>query len=324
MRFAKAVKFKIGLRQRKLMRKVCAQILLTTVMMGAAISISHAATDEGGSNSTVTPPGATSDTLPPEPSAASDALPPEPGTISDTKAEAAGDSSQDAATKRLKAEIEAKAAKEKLATSKNKAVVHTTEFWGPYFGAKFGLIDSSVSGTINIPGATTLSYGVQGGYLQAGYNWELSALIVGLGAYLDWNNNALHSNDISYSSSAYGLDIKLGVPVDYWLPYIKLGYGYNTGNKNDGLRVVSQNSPNIAIGVEYNIADRWSLIAEYKINKFSNQDNSVTVHNKLLTFGFNYYFGHPLKEKAKAAEIDLTIPEPIVAPDAIPEDAPPP
>jgi len=306
------------------MRKVSAFILLTSVLLGTAISDGHAATDEGGSNSTVTLPGATSDTLPPEPSAASDALPPEPGTTSDTKVEAAGDSSQDAATKRLKAEIEAKAAKEKLDASKSKAVEHTTEFWGPYFGAKFGLIDSSVSGAINVPGATTLSYGVQGGYLQAGYNWELSSLIVGLGAYLDWNNNALHSNDISYSSSAYGLDIKLGVPVDYWLPYLKLGYGYNTGNKNDGLRVVSQYSPNIAIGVEYNIAERWSLIAEYKINKFSNLDNSVTVHNKLLTFGFNYYFGHPFKTKEKAAEIDLAIPEPIVAPEALPEDAPPP
>jgi opacity protein-like surface antigen len=296
------------------MRKVSVFILLTTVMMGAAISNSHAATDETGNNAAVTSPGGTSDTLPPE-----------PGTTSDTNVKAVDDSSVDAATKRLQAEVEAKAAKAKADAEKRKAVVYTSEFWGPYFGAKFGLIDSSVSGTINIPGATTLSYGVQGGYLQAGYNWELSALIVGLGAYLDWNNNALHSNDISYSSSAYGLDIKLGVPVEYWLPYIKLGYGYNTGNKNDGLRVVSQNSPNIAIGVEYNIADRWSLIAEYKINKFSNQDNTITVHNKLLSFGFNYYFGHPLKsEKANAVEIDLTIPEPIVAPDAIPEDAPPP
>jgi opacity protein-like surface antigen len=296
------------------MRKVSAYILLTAVLLSAVISNCHAATDETGSNATVTSPGATSD-----------ALPPEPGTTSDTKVEAAGDSSQDAATKRLQAEIQAREAKAKAIAGKKQAVKHTTLFWGKYFGAKFGFNNSSVSGTISAPSATTLSYGVQGGYLQAGYNWELSALIVGMGAYLDWNNNALHSNDISYSSSAYGLDAKLGLPTDDWLPYIKLGYGYNTGNKNDGLRVVSQNSTNIAIGVEYNIADRWSLIAEYKTNKFSNQDYSITVRNKLLSFGFNYYFDHPLKsEKEKAPEIDLTVPEPIIAPDAIPEDAPPP
>ena len=324
MRLTRVIEVRIGRHQRKLMRKVSIYALMTTVLLGAAISNSLAA-DEPGNDAKVTPPASTSDTLPPEPGSTSDALPPEPGTTSDTKVESAGDSNVDAATKRLQAEVQARAEKEKAAAGKAKQVAHTSLFWGGYFGAKFGLVNSSVSGTINVPSATTLSYGVQGGYFQTGYNWELGPVVLGIGAYADWNNNTIHSNGVSYSSSAYGLDTKFGLPAGDWLPYVKLGYGYNTGNKNDGLRVVSQNSPNIAIGVEYNVAARWSLIAEYKTNKFSNLDNTVTVHNKLLTFGFNYYFGHPLQsEKEKAPEVELVVPEPIISPDAVPVDAPPP
>jgi OOP family OmpA-OmpF porin len=166
---------------------------------------------------------------------------------------------------------------------------------------------------------------VQGGYLQAGYNWDLGIFVVGVGAYADWNNYSTHSNNVAYSSSAYGLDFKLGMPDDDWLPYVKLGYGYSTGNKNNDLRIVSQNSSNIAVGVEYNVAPRWSLIAEYKIDNFSNQDNSTIINNKILTFGFNYYFGQPIIRKVAAVQIlDIPVPEPILDPNAAPEAPPPP
>jgi len=72
---------------------------------------------------------------------------------------------------------------------------------------------------------------VQGGYLQAGYNWDLYAIVVGLGAYYDVNNYSIHSNNVGYSSRAYGLDTKLGLPVDDWLPYIKLGYESQHGHQ---------------------------------------------------------------------------------------------
>jgi opacity protein-like surface antigen len=314
------------------MRKVCTHILLATVLLGAAIANSNAATDESGNNTTATSPddtlppesGTTSETLPVEPGTASDATPPESGTTSDAKTDAAGDSTEEALRKRLEAKLKAK--EEKAKTKKTEASEgHHSEFWGGYFGAKFGINNSSVSGTVSAPNARTFSYGAQGGHIQAGYNWELSALVVGVGAYADWNNYAIHSNDVAYSSSSYGLDFKLGFPDEYWLPYAKLGYGYNTGNRNDVLRVVSQNSRNIAVGVEYNVAPRWSLIAEYKINNFSNRDKSITIHNKLFTFGFNYYYDKPSEKKKEVAPtIDIPIPEPILDPNAAPDAPPPP
>ena len=307
------------------MRKVYAHILLATVLLGAIIVNSNAATDESGNSAAATSPD---DTLPPEPGTASvapspetgapsDALTPEPGTESDK--------SDEAARKRLEAKILAREERAKSLQAEAKEEYHS-EFWGGYFGAKFGVINSSVSGTISAPNARTLSYGMQGGYIQAGYNWDLfRTIVVGVGAYADWNNYAVHSNDVAYSSSAYGLDLRLGYPVEYWFPYAKLGYGYNTGNKNDGLRIVSQNSRNIAAGVEYNIAPRWSLIAEYKINSFSNKDRSITIHNKLFSFGFNYYFDKPLETKKDIVPIiDAPIPEPILDPSAAPDAPPPP
>lgn len=318
------------------MTKVTVYFLLTAALLSAVIANSIAATDESGNNAASTstentlPPesGNASDSLPSEPGAASDTLPPEPGTTSDTKSEAAGESSEDAASKRLQKALEAKAALEakvKSDAEKRKAEQHTSEFWGKYFGAKFGINNSSVNGTIEVPGASTLAYGAQGGYLQGGYNWELYAIIAGLGVYYDVNNFAIHSNDVGYSSRSYGLDFKLGLPVDDWLPYVKLGYGRGMATSNSDLNSVSQYGRNIAVGVEYNVAPRWSLIAELKASKFSNHDDTITVHNKLFAFGFNYYLDKPLKQaKAKVIELDLPVPEPILDPNAVPEAPPPP
>ncbi len=298
------------------MRKLIVNIVLTPVLMCAAISVSMAATDEAGGTVTAPPPDNTKENI----------LPPEPGA-NDAKPGAAEDSTAEDNRKRLKARLEAKeaaAAKAKSGMGEEE-VVPKSEFYGKYFGARFGLNSSSASGTTEAPSATTLAYGVQGGYLQGGYNWDLSIFVVGLGAYMDWNNYTIHSNDVAYSSRAYGLDAKLGVPIEGWFPYVKLGYGRSTGAGNEILGTVAQKSSNIAIGLEYNVASRWSLVAELKKDSFSNRDKSITINNRVFAFGFNYYFDKPIKDdKVEVVEEFIPIPEPIIAPDAVPEDAPPP
>lgn len=308
------------------MRKVTAHIVLTAMLLGTVISQSLAATDEPGSSVTVTSPGNTTDTLPPE-----------PGTISDTKTDAAGNPSPaivsspldttapaGAVTAKPSADLSIKGSGE--TASKGATPAPSSEYRGKYFGGKFGINNSSASGTTDAPSASTLAYGLQGGYLQAGYNWDLSVVVVGVGAYVDWNSYTIHSNAIAYASRGFGLDAKLGLPVGDWMPYVKLGYGYSTGTRDINLRAVAQNSSNVAVGVEYNFAPRWSAIAEYKRDSFSNRDKSITINNRLFTFGFNYYFDIPLavKDEGVAPQLDLPIPEPILAPTAIPEAPPPP
>ncbi len=199
-----------------------------------------------------------------------------------------------------------------------------SEFRGPYLGVKFGINNSSAIGTTSAPSAKTLAYGLQGGYLQAGYNWDLRTVIVGVGGYFDWNNYTVHSNGVGYGSHAYGVDTKLGLPIDDWLPYVKLGYGYSSGRRNKILRTVAENGTNIAIGVEYNFEPHWSAIAEYKRDSFSSLDRSITIKNRTFTFGINYFFAVPLVKKKVEVETEIIVPEPILAPTALPEAPPTP
>lgn len=211
-----------------------------------------------------------------------------------------------------------------IAALLNMGAAQASYYSGVYLGGKFGINNSTATGTIYDPGASTFAYGVQGGYLQGGYNWDVRTAIVGVGAYADFNSNEIHANKMEYGSRAFGLDAKLGVPVDEWLLYTKVGYGYSAGT-ND-LRAVSQYSSNVAVGLEYNFvfAFRWGAIVEYKLDNFSSKDGSISINNKTLAFGLNYYFDRPeVAPVAKVAEVELE-PEPLPEADPGLEEEPPP
>ena len=214
-------------------------------------------------------------------------------------------------------------------TTTIKVTIHGTEpspFRGKFFGGKIGFVKSGATGAISAPDATNFEYGLQGGTLQGGYNWDLKNVVFGVGTYFDWNTYVMHSNGVGYASDAYGFDTKLGLPVGDALLYVKLGYGYSTGLRNQELKAISGNSRNAAIGVEYNFAHRWSVIAEYKKDGFSGRDGSTLIENNLLTFGFNYYFDIPvvIKKAAVVEEVEIVIPDAELAPDAVPDAPPPP
>lgn len=200
-----------------------------------------------------------------------------------------------------------------LAALLNIGAVQASGFPGGYLGMKVGANDSSATDTTGVmttPAERTTAYLMQGAYLQGGYNLDLSAFVVGVGVYGDWNAYAKHSNGIAYSTHSYGFDAKLGLPLGNWMPYAKLGRGRNVAT--DDFSGISQTTPNRALGFEYKLADHWSTVGEYKINKFSSQDGTITINNKTITFGLNYYFDEPPKQEAA--------PEPELEP--IPELAP--
>ena len=187
----------------------------------------------------------------------------------------------------------------------NAVAAQASIYKGGYLGAKFGINNSAATGTINAPSESTVAYGLQGGYLLGGYNWDLSSVTIGAGIYADFNSNEIHSNGVDYGSQAYGVDAKLGYPLDDWLLYGKIGYGRSSGTVD--LKTVKGKGSNVAIGFEYKIWARWDAIVEYKYDSFSNSDNSTRVRNSIFSFGLNYYFGRPRREQEKVAaqEIDL-------------------
>jgi len=196
-----------------------------------------------------------------------------------------------------------------------------SDYSGRYISGKFGINNSSATGTISAPHAGTLAYGVQGGYLESGYNWDVKSFTIGLGAYADFNAYEKHTNGVTYGSRSYGLDTKLGLPLEDWYLYGKFGYGNSTGTKD--LSAVSQKSSNFALGVEYQIVSRLGAIVEYKFDDFGSQGTQIK--NRTLTFGLTYYFDRKLVFKeveiAPAPEIDLG-PGPVLDADIASEPPP--
>lgn len=192
---------------------------------------------------------------------------------------------------------------------------------GGYLGGKVGLNISSAKGAMYVPRATTLAYILQGGYLQGGYIFDSRTLVLGVGGYFDWNPSETHVSKVTYGSRSFGIDAKVGLPLGAWLPYAKLGYGYSTGTRD--LNTVAGNSVNATFGVEYKLADQWSMVGEYKLDKFGGKVSGTNITNKTMTLGFNYYFEAPPAPIVVApVEEEDIVPLPVVVPVPV-TDAPP-
>jgi OmpA-OmpF porin, OOP family len=209
-----------------------------------------------------------------------------------------------------------------IAALLNMVAAQASDYRGAYLGGKIGINNSKATGTVNAPSASTFAYGIQGGYIQGGYNWDVSSAIFGVGAYADFNSYEIHTNGVAYASRGFGVDAKLGLPAGDWLLYGKVGYGYSTGTRD--LSAVSQNSPNAAVGAEYKIARRWGAIAEYKIDTFSNKDGSISIQNRIISFGVNYYFGRPDVTQVVALDAPELGLEPEPEPESELDNEPPP
>lgn len=185
------------------------------------------------------------------------------------------------------------------------------EFDGGWLGGKVGSNRSSVTG-FDTKNATT--YG-----LEAGYNWNMGGYLLGVDGFADSSNKASHNPaPYTYGSSAYGLDMKLGIDGGSWLPYAKLGYARTDGNGSAS--PIGGSDVHLGLGVEYKFAPNWSLAGEYANS--SAKTGGFKLNNNNLTLGLNYYFGKPVvppppppvvaKEEPKPAPVAAPAPPPPV------------
>jgi len=113
--------------------------------------------------------------------------------------------------------------------------------------------------------------------LKGGYGWNFSQFLVGAEAFYD-------AHDASYTKDDAGVDARLGLPMDRWLPYAKLGVAATTpGERLHG-----------GVGVEYSLTDRWSLNAEWTT------DNKDSLRNNNIGIGLNYQYGGAARSMAAA------------------------
>lgn len=170
-----------------------------------------------------------------------------------------------------------------------------SEFDGLYLGGKVGVNNSNITG---IPAAASKNASTFG--IEEGYNWDMGKFLVGADFFVDFNQKTTHTMTPvntggvatigNYSSSALGLDLKLGLPTGNWMPYAKMGWDRTTGSvayANASFKYT--NHLHLGVGLEYKFAPHWSVAGEW--TRTSSKATAATLNNDNFTIGLNYYFG---------------------------------
>jgi OOP family OmpA-OmpF porin len=196
-----------------------------------------------------------------------------------------------------------------LAALSAAGVAAASEFDGSYIGGKIGAVHSTF-GTANLgdlgTDATTVG-------LDAGHNWMVRSYLLGVDAFADYNSNATDSNGNSVSSHGYGADLKAGLPINNWLPYVRLGYGQLSGSLPS--TATPTTSPSAGgfhggLGLEFKIAPHWGANAEFLTGYATDNGNKLNTNS--LGLGLHYYFTAS-KVYEPAAMVEKTEPAPAPA-----------
>ena len=139
--------------------------------------------------------------------------------------------------------------------------IHASEFGGHYVGLNIGKNRASQT---SMPDASNAYLGV-----KAGYNLDLDGFLLGVEAFAD-------NHTKSYTGRDAGADARFGLPMNRWLPYVKLGMVAT----NPGFR------PHGGLGVEYNLGNRWSVNAEWTTD--SKDVAGITRKNNNIAIGLNF------------------------------------
>lgn len=159
-----------------------------------------------------------------------------------------------------------------------------SDFSGAYVGGDVGANRSSTSGALNTPAATSPSYGVEGGY-----GWNVGSTFLGVEGFVDASQQTSHAPGADYGSSAYGLGLKIGVPLDALMPYATLGYDHTRGTGS--LSGFSGGSKRGGLGLMYKFAPSWSVEGEWSLTTPAMNDVKLRTNN--FSLGVNYHFDMP-------------------------------
>lgn len=155
------------------------------------------------------------------------------------------------------------------------ATTQASQFAGGYVGLNIGQNTSSQTSLADkkeiYPG------------LKAGYNKDIGNFLLGGEVFGD-----LHGG--SYTKEDFGLDARLGLPMNNWMPYLKLG----VAGTEPGSRL------HAGLGLEYSLSDRWSINAEYTTDK------KDAYKNNNITLGINGFFGDDSGKAGAAAAASAT------------------
>lgn len=142
----------------------------------------------------------------------------------------------------------------------------TSPFSGLYAGGKVGVNVSNAWGAMHRSSSSHFFPGV-----MVGFGIDVGPVLLGGEAFADFHNASTTRKDA-------GFDAKLGVPLNRYMPYARVGA---TSEWPD-------TRMHWGLGVEYRALDRLGVTAEWTMDH-SDADN-IKRHNNSFTVGVHYYF----------------------------------
>lgn len=141
----------------------------------------------------------------------------------------------------------------------------TADFSGAHVGVRFGVNRSDASGNgVNVASQNKTYPG-----FSLGYGWQMDSFYVGLETFADYHVHSTTGKDA-------GLDLKLGLPNQRWMPYVKLGVvGTTPYRMHQG------------VGLAYGLNKNWSVDAEWTHDRSTLSGLERSNHN--LSVGLHYY-----------------------------------
>jgi opacity protein-like surface antigen len=128
-------------------------------------------------------------------------------------------------------------------------------------------------------GVKFMMFAVEANFFQAAHNLVAKELVA-----FDWDGVEVDYNYL-------GINARVYIPLVLVHPYITVGYGSYSAKLKD-IDKDSNRGINVGLGVEVQLGDKFSLMAEGKYHnvKVDIEDKELALKNYTLSGGFNIYF----------------------------------
>ena len=128
-------------------------------------------------------------------------------------------------------------------------------------------------------GVKFMMFAVEANFFQAAHNLVVKELV------------GLHFDGVEVDYNYLGINARVYIPLILVHPYFTVGYGWYSANLKD-IGKDSNRGINLGIGVELQLGDKFSLMAEGKYHnvKVDIDESEWGLKNYTLSGGFNIYF----------------------------------
>lgn len=128
-------------------------------------------------------------------------------------------------------------------------------------------------------GVKFMMFAIEANYFQAAHNLVVKELVA-----FDWDG-------VEVAYNYLGINARVYIPLILVHPYLTAGYGSYSANLKD-IAKDSNRGINLGVGVELQLGDKFSLMAEGKYHyvKVDIEDSELSLKNYTLSGGFNIYF----------------------------------